>query len=447
MNTELTRTLANFATRTRFEALPKPVQAHTVNAFLNWLGCAHGGCREPAVNIGYEFVAETGGPPQATVIGQRLRTDVANAAFVNCISSSVQAFDDAHLPTVTHPSGPAAAALFAFSETRQISGEDFLTALALGIELQCRLSNVLVLPPSHMKLGFYVTGLTAPIGVAAAVGRLLNLDEQKMTWALGIASSQSSGYRATHGTMTAHFRPGHATRAGVVAALLAAKGFDCTSDALEAPNGFLDVYSSGGDWGQATHKLGEVFELLSNAYKPYPCGIVIHPTIDACLDIRGRIESAAGIAAVTLRVHPAALALTGKRFPQTPLESHVSLYHWAAVALLTGKAGLAETQLRCINDPQISVLRSAIKAVPDPSLGSGESIVEVRCDTGEMLDSHIKHARGSIARPMSDADLDQKFLVQVEGILPADRARELLRVVRNLTNLRNVGEQVAATWG
>jgi 2-methylcitrate dehydratase PrpD len=446
VNYELTKSMARYAATARFEALPASVRAHTVNAFVNWLGCAHGGCREPAIGIACECVAEAGGHTQSTVIGQPLRTDVANAAFINCISSSIQAFDDAHLPTVTHPSGPAASALFAISESRSVSGDEFLTALALGIEVQCRLSNVMVLPPSQMKLGFYVTGLTAPIGVAAAVGRLLRLDEQRMTWALGIASSQASGYRASHGTMTAHFRPGHATRAGVVAALLAEKGFDCTGNALEATNGFLDVYSPGCDAGLALRNLGEQFELLLNAYKPYPCGIVIHPTIDACLEIRSRIESTARIGSVTLRVNPAALTLTGKRLPRTPLESHVSLYHWAAVTLLTGKAGLAENQMRCINDPAIAALRAEIKAVADPSIGPGESRVEVRCDNGQTLESHIRHARGSIERPMNEADLDRKFMTQVEGILPVDRATELLRVARNLTGLDNVGEQIAATW-
>ena len=129
---------------------------------------------------------------------------------------------------MTHPTGPVATALFALSETRTVSGEDFITALALGMEIEFRMSNVLVLPPSKFNVGFYVTGLSGPIGAAVAVGRLLGLDEQKMRWAIGIAASQASGFRSTHGTMTAHFRPGHAARAGVWAAMLAAKGFDCS---------------------------------------------------------------------------------------------------------------------------------------------------------------------------------------------------------------------------
>jgi 2-methylcitrate dehydratase PrpD len=443
----LTRTLANFAVQSRFEALPGPVRAHTVNAFLNWLGCVYGGCSEDAISIGCKVVAEEGGPPRASVIGRKLRTDAANAAFLNCISSSIQAFDDAHLPTVTHPSGPAAAALFAISETRPIDGEEFINALALGIELQCRLSNALVLPPSKIKLGFYMTGLTAPMGVAAAVGRLLKLDEQRMIWALGIASSQSAGFRAVHGTMSAHFRPGYAARAGIFAAMLAANGFDCATNALEAPNGFFDTYATDADLRRATARLGEDFEILANAYKPYPCGIVIHPTIDACLDIRQQLGPTTRISTVTLRVNPAALTLTGKRSPQTTLESHVSIYHWAAVALLTGKAGLGETRMDCICDQRISALRSTINAVPEAGLGSGEAIVEVTCEAGEKVTSHIEHARGSIDHPMTDEDLDRKFMIQVGTVLPVEKAAQLLRVARNLATLSHAGEQVAAALG
>jgi hypothetical protein len=124
---------------------------------------------------------------------------MASAAFVNCIASSVKAFDDAHLATVTHPSGSAGASVFAFSETQPLDGETFLGAFALALEVQCRIANMLLLPPSRLNVGFYVTGLSGPIGVACAIGNLLVLDEQKMRWAIGLAS-QAGGFRSTHGT-------------------------------------------------------------------------------------------------------------------------------------------------------------------------------------------------------------------------------------------------------
>src|SRR5204863_7194058 len=160
--------------------------------------------------------------------------DVASAAFVNCLTSTVLSFDDTHLATVTHPTGPVAAALFALGEKQALSGEDFVNALALGIEIECRMSNVLLLPPAQANLGLFITGITGPIGAAAALGRLLHLDEERMAAAIGLAAAQASGFRGTHGAMSAFMVPAHAARTGVSGALLAAKGFGCMDNILEA---------------------------------------------------------------------------------------------------------------------------------------------------------------------------------------------------------------------
>lgn len=440
----LTRALAQYASGSRYQALPAEVQHEAARAFVNWIGVAIGGCREEAVRIAASVLAEDCGRPQAAVIGQGLKTGVASAAFVNCIASSVLAYDDAHLSSVAHPSGPAASALFAVAQRQVVRGEDFLSALALAIEIQCRVANMLAQPPSSFSPSFYINGFSGPIGVAAGVGRLLGLDEQQMVWAIGIAASQASGFRATHGTMTAHFRPGHACRVGVEAALLAAKGFDCSEDALEARGGFLDVYARGADPATALAQLGVRHEMLQNRYKPYPCGIVIHPVIDACLDIRERLRPAASLAAVRLQVNPSVLSLTGKRAPRTPLESHVSVYHWAAAALVRGKAGLAETEPSAIENPEIAALRDRIEAHGAPDIGKATANVEVVLADGEVLRAHVLDARGSQARPMTDHDLGVKFTELAQRILPARAAEKLLDTCWRVGASPNVGAEIGA---
>lgn len=423
--------------------LPEHVRTEASRAFLNWMGCALGGCREPAVQLAMATVAELGGGPQASIIGHSLRTDIASAAFVNCIGSSVLGYDDAHLATVVHPSSPICSAIFAWSEKNAVSGEDFLTALSLGIEITCRLSNVLVLPPSKFNVGFYVTGLTAPIGVALAIGNLMRLDAQRMSWAIAIAASQASGFRATQGTMTAHFRPGHAARSGVWAALLAAKGFAGNEIALEADKGFLDVYSRDADLTHAVDGLGERHELLNNAYKPYPCGIVIHPTIDACLELHGQFGHGAAPVSAILRVHPMALSLCGIREPTTTLESLNSLYHWAAAALLRGQASVLEMLPDCIADPGVAHLRSQIEVIADPSVGSDQAEVKVVLADGGALQARVLVARGSKMRPMTDDDLDTKFISQVGLVLPTTRVNTLRGLCRGVAGLRHVGCEIA----
>jgi 2-methylcitrate dehydratase PrpD len=440
----ITGELAEYAASTRFASMPDAVRHEAVRAFTNWLGCALGGSREEAVTIAAATVADLGGAPQARLIGQQQRTDVASAAFVNCIASSVLAFDDAHLATVTHPSGPAGAALFAMSERHPVNGEDFLAAFALAIEIQCRMANVLLLPPARFNIGFYVTGLSGPIGVAAGLANLLRLDARRTGWAMGIGASQSSGFREPHGTMTAHFRPGHATRAGVWGALLAARGFTCSDHALEGEKGFVDVFSSGADLSRAVTGLGQDFELMRNCYKPYPCGIVIHPSIDACLDVATRLPAGVPVASVTLRVHPLTLNLTGERSPRDPLDAAISVFHCAAAALLRGRFGLAEMRQACIDDPAVAALRATIEAMPDPGLRRDEAILEVDLVDGTRLGSHTTVTRGSIERPMTDAELDAKFIEQAEIVLPSDRTARLLRLCRAVAELSDVGREIGA---
>lgn len=442
----ITAELAHYATHARFEALPAHIQEEAARAFMNWMGCALGGSQEPAVPLAAATVAEFGGGPQASIIGHALRTDIANAAMVNCISSSILAFDDAHLSTVTHPSGPVCAALFAFAEKNKVSGADFLAAVALGIEITCRLSNMLLLPPSKFNVGFYVTGLSGPIGVAAAIGNLLRLDERQMRWALGIAATQSSGFRENHGTMTAHFRPGHAARAGVWSALLAARGFDCSEQSLESEKGFADVFSVGADLNRAVDGLGEDFEILRNTYKPYPCGIVIHPTLDACLEICAQLSPSDVVVDATIRVQPLTLTLTGERTPADPLMAAVSVYHMVAACLLRGRAGLAEMRQDCIDDPAVIALRDRVVAVVDPAIKRDESIVEVTLASGETKRAHVTVTRGSFERKLSDAELDAKFLDQAAVVLAEDKARRLLKLCRGAASLADVGSEIATIW-
>ena len=210
------------------------------------------------------------------------------------------------------------------------------------------------------------------------------------------------------------------------AALLAQHGFDCIDDALEAGGGFLDVYAAGSDPGRALDGLGSHHEMLANRYKPYPCGIVIHPVIDACQEIRSKLPPAARLADVRLRVNPLVLALTGKRSPRTTLESHVSVFHWAAVSILQGSPGLAATQPACLQDADIARLRDRIEAEGTPEIGKGEATATVTLADGTVLSAHVVNARGSQARPMTDKELETKFFELTRPKLPGESS-EMLR--------------------
>lgn len=440
----ITRELAALTAQSSFAALPEHIRRETARTFLNIVGCMLGGSQDEPVRIALDAAAEAGGNPQATIVGHKQRGNVATAAFVNCLSASVLAYDDTHLATVTHPTGPVAAALLAYAETTPITGEEFVNALALGIEIECRMSNVLLMPPAKANLSLYVTGLTGPIGAAAALARVMKLDEQKTNWAIGLACAQAAGFRGTHAAMSGLAVPGFGARDAVSAAMLAARGFTCPENILESEKGFVNIFTSGANLGLAVEGWGKHFELMRNAYKPYPCGIVVHPALDACLEIAAQLPADAQFESVKVIVHPLTMTLSDRRSPKDELEGQVSIYHWVAASLLRRSAGIPEMRQSCIDDPVVTALRNRVEAVGDPNLGRAQAIAEVVLTDGTKLRSHVEVSRGSAERPLTDADLDLKFRTQANMVLPSETTERLLRFCRNVASAQDVGKEFAA---
>ena len=437
---DVTAQLSTFAVMSDVDDVPSPVKKEATRALVNWVGCALGGCREPATEIALATAMDLSGKAEATVIGRSERLDLVSAAEINCLSSSVHAYDDTHLATVTHPTGPVAAAILALAERQKVSGKEFLHALILGIEIECRLAAMLTVSPAHCNLGFYMTGLTGAIGAAAAAGRLLGLDCERMINALGIGSIQGAGFRETHATMCSGLVPALAARNGLFAALLSARGFTCSPRSLESAKGFAGVFGTPSNPLAAVAGLGEGYNLLATTYKPYPCGIVIHPTIDACLNIASDNQfQSIDVVQVKLEVHPLALDLTGLKLPRTGLEAQISIFHWAAAALLYRRATLIEAGDACVCDPRTIALRSRVVASRNAEVAREEASAEVVLRDGTRFHSHIRACRGSVERPMTDPELDAKFMAQALHILPRNQSIELLALCRGIEILEDVG--------
>lgn len=435
----VTRALAHYVVGVRAGQLPAPVRREAIRTFLNWLGCGIGGSRHEAVRIAIAALSPFSGPPQASILARSERLDVLHAALVNGISSHVLDFDDTHLRTVIHPAGPVASAILALAEYRPVNGQDFIAALALGIEVECRIGNAVF--PNHYDVGWHITGSAGVFGAAAAAGKLLGLDEQHMLWALGLAATQPVGLREMFGSMTKSFHPGRAAQNGLTAALLAAGGYTSSTQALEAKRGWARVTSTKQDWGALVDGLGESYEILLNTYKPFACGIVIHPVIDGCIQLRNEHGlSAPAIERVELAVHPLVLELTGKRAPQTGLDGKFSVYHSAAVAIIEGSAGEAQYSDTAVHAPATVGLRERVTATVDPSIASDAARITIVMKDGRRLEKSVEHAIGSLARPMTDRDLEQKFVGLAEGIMPVAQAEALIELSWRIEALADVGE-------
>jgi 2-methylcitrate dehydratase PrpD len=438
----VTRELADFVVASRFDALPGAIHAEGKRAFVNWMGGALGGAHHPSVDKVAAVLAPVSGAGEAQVIGRDLRVDAMLAALLNSMSASAHVYDDTHPSSVAHPTSPVAAATLALAERTGANGRDTLHAMILGIEVMCRVSNILMAPPATSALGLFMTGLTGGIGGAVAGAKLLGLDAQKTAWAIGSAAAQAAGIRVVHGSDATPLMPGVAARAGVTSALLAAAGFTANESSIEGAKGFADVFARSANLGIAVEGLGQRFELATLTYKPYPCGIVAHPAIDACLDLARRPGfDAAAIRQLDLKVNPVTLTLTGLRRPKTGMQSHNSVYHWAAAALLRGKAGIAEESDEAVADPVIIALAERVVAEADTGMAMDQCTATLHMWDGSTLETRIEHCRGSMARPMTDDELDKKFRAQALHVLDeagSGRVLQLIRAIETLEDIRDL---------
>jgi len=428
---DVTRTLAAYVVTAKPDDVPAKVRGEACRTLLNWAGCAVGGSRHETIDNALRALTPFAGKPQASVLGRRERLDALHVALVNGMSSHVLDFDDTHLKTVIHPAGPVAPAILALAEMQPITGRAFLHALILGAEVECRIGNAVY--PAHYDRGWHITGTTGVFGAAAACGRLLGLSEQQMRWALGLAAAQPVGLREMFGTMTKSFHPGRASQNGLTAALLAKENFTSGDTAIEGKSGWAHVLSTSCDYSQITKGLGEHYEILLNTYKPFACGVVLHPSIDGCLQLReAHTLTPDAIARIDLWVHPLVLELTGKKTPQTGLEGKFSVYFAAAVAIAAGAAGVKQFTDAWVRRPDVVALRDRVVATVDPSIGEAQARVAITLKDGRRFEQFIAHAVGSIEQPLSDRDLDAKVSDLCEDVLPRDQTARLIDCCRTI---------------
>ena len=438
----ITEALARFAIEHPSQGWSAAVDAQAHRTFANWVGCAIGPSTHATMQAALAAVMELAPAPQASLLGRREKVDIASAALLNGISSHTWDFDDTHLKTIIHPAGPVASPALALAEHLNLSGRALLDAMVIGIEVSCRVGNAIY--PDHYDRGWHITGSTGMLGSAAACSRLLGLDVARTQMALGIAASQPIGVREQFGTMTKPFHPGGAAKVGLMSALMAKHGYTASKRALEAPRGLMQVFSDKTDWAEIGSGLGQSWEIALNTYKPFACGIVIHPSIDACVQLRRAHDlQAADIAKVTIRVHSLVLELTGKKTPSSGLESKFSVYHSCAVGLLYGQAGEHEYSDEVVRRPEVLALRARVEAILDDAIGEASVDLTIRTTDGRELKLFVEHAIGSLERPMSNPQLQAKFRDQSEPILGADKTARAWALAMDIAACGDLREFIA----
>ena len=450
-----TEVLARFAIEMDDRRLPAPVVHATRRAILDCLGVALAGCLEPAARIVAAQVSSHGGPSESTIWGAGAgRTSAQNAALVNGTAAHALDYDDYILSMPGHPSVTILPAVMAVGERLRASGANVLAAFLVGFEIEAKLGAAS--GGQAYDVGWHCTSTLGVIGAAAAVGRMLNLDVPKMRHALGLAVSMAGGVRQNFGSMTKPFHVGRAAQSAVLAAELALRGFPASQTAIEGECGYWDVFGGplNQDGDTLAKSLGDPFEVLTPGvkYKAWPCCASTFGAIDAALQVAAGLGEES-IAGVMVDVPYTAPLLLIHHRPTEPLAAKFSLEYCVAAALLDGRVTLSHFTDEAVRRPALqSLLRRVEYRVPDDwqkgagPWKQGHGRVQVQLKDGSVRQGVTTAPKGDAANPMSDEELETKFLECAGLVLGEAGAKDVLGLIRSferLDDVRRLAERLA----
>mgnify|MGYP001428746657 CR=1 FL=1 len=442
----LTERLAGFIVGTKTAEVPQQVLDAARDAFIDTIGCGLVGSGEEISGIVIRFLKEQGGNPQATVWGSGLVTTATDAAFANGVFSHALDYDDTHSNLRGHPSASLVPAILAVGERVHTPGREALAAYAVGLDVAGKLGRAL--GDAHYMRGWHATASVGVFGAAAAAARLLGLTADQCRHALGIAASESSGLLRNFGSMTKPFHAGHAARNGLLAAILAGRGFTADTAIFDGADGFLGTYggADGKPLAGLLDRLADPWEVITPGifFKRWPCCYCNHRSIGGILEmIAAHGISAPEVEAVDIGFPPGADAALISTDPRTGLQGKFSIEYAAAATLLDGKVTLESFTDAMVNRPEARSLMQRVKRhrIDDTRTYSGTigyNDIAIKTTRGEFT-QRIDRTPGSPAWPMSAAERDEKFLDCAALVLGDAAARGLLELAMNVGSLEDVG--------
>ncbi|BCJ86394.1 MmgE/PrpD family protein [Effusibacillus dendaii] len=441
----LSAKLARFIVDTKYEDLPHDVVEFTKLCILDWLSSAIAGSVKPSVQMVDQLAKELGGFEQATLVTGG-RTSVANAALVNGAASHVVELDDIHKGSIIHAATVVVPAALAVAEWMGKSGKDLITAVAVGYDVCFRIGEAV--SPSHYYY-WHNTATCGTFGSAAAVAKLLELDEKQIVHALGNAGTQAAGLWEfiVDGAMSKQLHTAKAAMNGLLASLLAQKGFTGPSKILEGDRGFFKAMSESYDETRITNGLGERFKITENSFKIHASCRHTHPAVD--LIIRAKKEHSlqpSDIRKIHVGGYQSVINITDNPNPQTVYAAKFSLQYCVSLALVKGKAGLPDFTEESLWDPEIRSLIPKVELTLDSAVNDAYpekwgSVVEIETQDGKRIQLSTEYPKGDPEHPVTADDLVAKFRE-----LAAELSEEQInRYVETVLSLEKV-ESAADFW-
>lgn len=403
--------------------LPDEVEAAARMCFVDWLGVAIAAQDEGAARAVRSVVARwSGGGGKAHILFGDA-APAAAAAMVNGVMAHCLDFDDTHVGSLAHLSGPTWAAAFALGTERGASPRTMIRAFLAGFETGGRLGGG-GMGDALNERSLHSTGFFGCLAAAAAAAAVLALDKDGIRHSLGAAATQAAGLTGSFGTMAKPFHAGKAAFNGVLSAELAEAGFVPAPDLLERNGGFAAALVQDGSNCMPAVGFGEGWEVLRNTFKPYASCLLTHPVIDAARQLAGAFPSDS-IDRVRIGVHPMAIQLAGNPAPRTPLECKFSTAFCAALGLAGYVASFGDFTAERLTDPMLQCLTARAELIAVPGQAKTAAWVEISTSTGAARRADVPVALGNPMRPMAWHDLRTKFLGLTEPALGANAAAEL----------------------
>lgn len=439
--------IASFVRNFSLRTAPAEVTEKAKQIALDTIGVALASSTMDFGRMVIDLALTLGGPKSSRLIGTSAKVGAANAVLANGTLAHGLDYDDTLEEAIVHTGCCAVMTSLAVGEEVGASGKMVLEAAISGIEVMCKIG--LVAPGSFHKRAFHPTALCSTFGAAAAAGRLLGLSQLQMVNAFGICGSQSSGiieYLAD-GSWTKRFHPAWSSHGGIIAALLARRGFLGPVSVFEGEHGFYRAFAGSAAGLERLNELGKSWETPRIAFKSYPCGSISHPYMDCALKLKKdhQIDPAA-VEEVVCRtaegpVHRLWEPLSEKQSPSTSYGAKFSLPYSIAVVLTRGRAGLEEFSDAAVRDPEILALAKRVRYELDPTIDyprhfSGH--VKIKLKDGATFEANQPHPRGGMEDPLPRGELEEKFLANARLVLPKERARTVLSLLRDLERVQAI---------
>ena len=460
-NASLTRELAEYIHGATFESIPADVIRRAKEAVIDGIGVTLSGYNSDCARLVRQYADGLGVRGKATVIGGGGALPAEYAALVNGVSAHALDYDDTQISALpdrvygllTHPTTPVLSAAIPVAEETGANGRDALAAFCVGVEVACKVAEAI--NPYHYTNGFHSTGTIGIFGAAAAAARLRGLDPELTAQALGIAASKSAGIRVAFGTMTKPYHAGAAAQGGVAAAELARMGYRTAPDALDGPWGYFQVAGSGVYPEAIRGKLGNPYTFADPgvSIKPYPCGSLSHPSMDAMLDLILEHDVQAGeVEEVRIGTTSNVLAALRYAAPTDELEAKFSLPFCLGILLLERQGGIAQFTDETVLRPDVQEMMARVKPYRHEGLEAMgfqriRSLIEVTLRDGTVLAKEASTSRGTPERPMSAAELAGKFADCAQGLMPEDRQERVIEMVYGLEEVDDIGRLTSLLKG